>query len=401
MENKKLNFLCISTYYKGADFLTACKGEGNNVFLLTLKKLENEAWPHESINEIFYIDKWVDEHIIDGLAYKFRSTHFDRIVALDDFDVEKAASLREHFRMPGMGQTTGRYFRDKLAMRLKAQEEGIPVPDFSSLFNDEKINAFADKVPTPWLVKPRHEASAHGIKKVHSKDELWQVLDDLGDKRHNYLVERFAPGDVYHVDGLTFNGKVLFSRVSQYLDTPFEVAHGGGIFRSITIDIGLPAEKELKKINSDVMRAFGMQHGASHTEFIRSKETNKIFFLETSSRVGGANLAEMVEAASGINLWGEWARIESKKSRKTAYELPVVKECGYAGIIVSLSRFKHPDTSEFTDPEIVWRMNKPWHLGIIVAADSTEKIVELLDKYATIISGKFHASAPAPDTSVN
>lgn len=399
MSNRTLNFLCISTFFKGEDFLKACKAQGNNVYLLTKKELENEDWPHESIEEVFYIDDWNDDDVMNGIAYKFRSINFDRFVALDDFDVEKATMLREQFRMPGMGQTTGRYFRDKLAMRIQAQDAKISVPAFTALFNDDAINLFADTVPAPWLIKPRSEASATGIKKIHSKDELWQVVHSLGDDRHKYLVEKFAPGDVYHVDSLNYEKKVLFTRVSQYLDTPFEVAHGGGIFRSHTIAFNLKDDKGLKAMNKKVMKSFGMKHGASHTEFIKSHETGEYFFLETSSRVGGANLAEMVEASSQINLWGEWAKIEDAVLKGYDFELPEVKD-KYAGIVVSLSRFEHPDTSSFTDSEIVWRMDKPWHIGLIVAADSQERVLELLDAYTHRISTEFHASAPAPDASV-
>ncbi|MCE7991139.1 MAG: ATPase [Roseivirga sp.] len=399
MSNRRLNFLCVSTFFKGEDFLKACKAQGNNVYLLTKKELEHEDWPYDCIEETFYIDDWNDDDVINGIAYKFRSINFDRFVALDDFDVEKATMLREHFRMPGMGQTTGRYFRDKLAMRIQAQDSKINVPAFTALFNDDAINLFADTVPTPWLIKPRSEASATGIKKIHSKDELWEVVHSLGDDRHKYLVERFAPGDVYHVDSLNYEKKVLFTRVSQYLDTPFEVAHGGGIFRSHTVAFNLKDDKELKKMNRRVMKAFGMKDGASHTEFIKSHETGEYFFLETSSRVGGANLAEMVEASSQINLWGEWAKIEDAVLKSYAYELPEVND-KYAGIVVSLSRFEHPDTSSFTDAEIVWRMNKPWHIGLIVVADTRERVLELLDAYTHRISNEFHASAPAPDASV-
>jgi biotin carboxylase len=398
MKTRPLNFFCVSTYFKGEDFLRTCKAEGNNVFLLTLRSLENEAWPKESIDEIFYVDEWVDEHVIDGLAYKFQSISIDRIVALDDFDVEKAATLREHFRMPGMGQTTARYFRDKLAMRIKAKESNIPVPAFTALFNDEEINAFADNISPPWLIKPRHEASAVGIKKLQNKDELWQVVHELGSKRHNYLIEKFAPGDVYHVDGLTFGGKVVFSRVSQYLDTPFDVAHKGGIFRSYTIKENSTEDKALKKINKEVMKAFGMRDGASHSEFIRSKETKEIFFLETSSRVGGANLAEMVEYASGINLWTEWARIETMKAKNQKYVLPKTLKSRTAGIVVSLSRFEYPDASSFNNPEVVWRMDKPWHIGLIVASKTDKKVLELLDDFTNKIKEHYHASLPAPDS---
>src|SRR5690606_27992488 len=170
-----LNFLCISNYFKGVDFLKSCKNEGNKVYLLTKKKLENEPWPWEYIEDVFYIDDWHQEHVKKGIAFKFRSIKIDRFVALDDFDVEKVALLREHFRIPGMGATTSHYFRDKLAMRMKADSEGINVPKFTALFNDEDINQYADTVSPPWLIKPRLEASATGIKKIHSKEELWQI----------------------------------------------------------------------------------------------------------------------------------------------------------------------------------------------------------------------------------
>ena len=399
MSQKPLNFLCITTYFKGEPFLESCKKEGHNVYLLTKKKLENEKWPWDSIDDVFYIDDWKQEDVVKGIAYKFREIKFDRFVALDDFDVEKVALLREHFRMPGMGRTTAHYFRDKLAMRMKAEEEGVNVPKFTSLFSNDAINKYADTIPAPWLLKPRMEASATGIKKIHSKDELWQIVNDLGDDRDNYLIEKFAPGDVFHVDGLNVDGKVAFARVSKYLDTPFEVAHGGGIFRSATSEIGSKIEKGLQKMNKQVMKAFGMQFGASHTEFIQSKETGELFFLETSSRVGGANLAEMVEYASGVNLWGEWAKIESANLKKEIYKLPKTKN-QYAGIVVSLSRFEHPDTTSFTDEEIVWRMDLKWHIGFIVVSDSSEKVLELLDKYTHIIANEFHASIPAPDKSL-
>jgi len=396
LSKQPLNFICISTYFKGEDFIKRCKAEGNNVYLLTMKELEHENWPWDSIDDTFYIDNWNTNDIIKGLAYKYRSIKFDRFVALDDFDVEHVAAIREHFRMPGMGSTTSRYFRDKLAMRVKAKNEGVNVPEFTALFNDNVINSYADNVSPPWLLKPRSEASAAGIKKIHSKDELWHVIHSLGDERDNFLVEKFAPGDVYHVDGLNFDGKVVFSRVSKYLDTPFEVAHGGGIFRSATCKLGDKVEKALSKMNAEVMKAFGMKYGASHTEFIASKETGELFFLETSSRVGGANLAEMVAFASGINLWSEWAKIESDQLKNETYVLPKIID-KYAGIVVSLSRYEYPDTSSFTDKEIVWRMHKQWHIGFIVVSDSSERILELLDSYTQRIASEFHASLPAPD----
>ena len=399
--SKPLTFFCITCYFKGEAFLKACKEAGNTVYLLTNKKLEHEPWPWEAIDEVFYVEQddntpdnmW---NIAKGVSWLMRTKKIDRIVALDDFDVEKGAFLREHFRIPGMGQTTARYFRDKLAMRVKAQESGIPVPPFTALFHDEDVRRFAAEVPAPWLVKPRAEASATGIKKIHSAEELWPVLEQLGSERHMYLLEQFKPGDVYHADALSVDGDVLFCRVSQYLNTPFEVAHGGGIFRSQTVEFGGKDDKALQKLNAEVMQAFGMLFSASHTEFIKSNEDGKFYFLETASRVGGAHLAELVEVSSGINLWAEWANVETATARKEAYELPPVRK-DYAGIIISLSRFEYPDTSVFNDPEIAWRINKKHHVGMILRSDRKERVQELLEAYAQKIHQDFHASAPVPD----
>lgn len=400
--SKPVTFLCVSSYFKGNDFLRGMKSTGATVYLVTSKKLEDKPWAREALDDIFYIQQgpenyWNMDDVIAGLAWLMRDKKIDRIVALDDFDVEKAAHLREHFRIPGMGQTTCRHFRDKLAMRIEARDAGIAVPAFSALFNDEEIRQFAASTPAPWIVKPRGQASATGMKKVHTADELWAHLETLGGERHQFLVEQFKPGDVYHVDALSESGKVIFARASQYLAPPFEVAHGGGIFRSAIMEQGDPDEKALIEQNTAVMKAFGMQHSASHTEFIKCHEDGKFYFLETSSRVGGAHIAEMVECACGINLWVEWARLEFAVASGQAYKLPKVRK-DYAGIIVSLTRQEWPDTTQFNDPEIAWRMSAmSYHIGLIVRSPKRARVLELLDDYVTRIQRDYHASAPAPN----
>jgi len=402
---KKLNILCVSRFFKGSDFLTSVHDEGHQVYLLTSTKLKNDPWPFNIITEAFYMDEdskgeWNMEHAIEGLAHTIRRLKFDAFIALDDFDVENVAYLREHFRMPGMGETTARYFRDKLAMRMKAQEEGISVPAFTALFHDEDIEHYANTVPAPWLIKPRSQASATGIKKIHDKAQLWEVLNSLGGERHHYLLEKFAPGAVFHVDSLIFDGKVLFAKASQYVDTPFEVAHGGGIFRSATIGDTTADAKALLKMNNDIMKAFGMVYSASHTEFIKCHEDGKYYFLETSARVGGAHLAEMVEYATGINLWKEWAKIEIASKLGKKYTAPKPEKY-HAGILVSLSRYQKPDLAPFNHKNVCWKMDKDYHVGFILRDTEIKQVHQLLNDYTEIVKSEYHASLPAPDRPTN
>ena len=389
MEDSPKTFLCISNYFKGSAFLIALKKAGNKVYLITSEKLRENNWPREFIDENFYMPgqdlDWDLETLLIGVAGLMKGVKIDAIAALDDYDVEKATFLRENLRIPGMGQTTGRYFRDKLAMRMRAKEAGVLVPAFSALFNDAEINHFADNVPPPWVLKPRSEASAHGIIKVYDKDSLWQNIHEMGDNRLRYLVEQFKPGDVYHADGLNLDGKNIFCTVSKYLATPMEISQGGGIFRSANVPYGSEDDKSMRKANEEVMKAFGMKNGASHTEFIKGKEDGEVYFLETSSRVGGAHLAEMVEGATDINLWTEWAKIEDAIVKGKKYKLPKVKK-GYAGIVLTLSKFQDPDLSSFNDPEVCFRVPLDYHAGLIVKSDKHARVRVLLDDYAERLS---------------
>lgn len=397
-----MTIFCICTFFKGSAFLEAAKHAGNRVYLLTDQKLATKPWPWESIDEVFYLDE-VDntfstyQKLLDGVAHVMRDRKIDVVVALDDFDVEKAALVREHFRIPGMGQTTARYFRDKLAMRFRAQDQGLPVPPFSPLFTDIDITEYLQTTHAPWVIKPRSEASATGIRKVYSLEEAWEVIHSLGDNRHHFLIEQFKPGHVFHVDSLSQNGHQLFSRCSQYLSTPFEVAHGGGIFRSVTVQEGSAEEAALLDLNARVLTAFGLQLSASHTEIIQCHEDGQYYFLETASRVGGAHLAEMVEASSGINLWREWAYLETAHAEGKTYILPPVQP-QYSGILITLSSHEHPDYTPLQRPEIVWQMQEEYHVGVIVQSPDRQRVLDLLDELAHQVHALgYHASAPAPD----
>jgi biotin carboxylase len=400
-----MNVLCISFYFKGEEFLKSCKRAGNTVYLLTHRKLDNKPWPRDAVDEFFYMDNDANspeniDNIIKGFAWLIREKRIDTIIALDDFDVEKATAIREEFRIPGMGQTTGRYYRDKLAMRMRAQNEGISVPPFTAIFNNEDVHDFTQLVPSPWVLKPRSEASAAGIKKIHNEEDLWHHINGLGDQRHRFLLEQFMPGDVYHADALSFDGDLVFCWASRYLTTPFEVAHGAGIFRSITLDPKGMDFVQLRNLTSDVMQAFGMRYSASHTEFIKSSDNGRFYFLETSCRVGGAHLATMIEAASGVNLWWEWARIETASAMEEGYTVPESRN-DFAGILISLARQEHPDLKTFDAPEITWKLKEPHHVGFVLRSDSAERVQELLDEYAEIVRTDYHASMPMGDKPTN
>ncbi|MDZ7639415.1 MAG: ATPase [Bryobacterales bacterium] len=400
MMTPPLTLLAIASYEKGHDFLREAKRQGARVLLLTSQSLQHEAkFPLESVDEVFYMPdhgkQWDAQQTLYAVSYLARRERIDRIVPLDDFDLELAARLREHLRVPGMGETTTRYFRDKLAMRLRAQEAGLPIPEFVGVINDAQVNEFFDRVPGPWLLKPRMMAGAIGIRRIHTREEFWHWSDTLGDERSFYLLERFVPGEICHVDSIVYEKALLFATASVYGRPPLEVSHEGGIFTTRSVERGSAVEQSLLDMNARVLPALGLLRGVSHTEFIRSHETGKVFFLETAARVGGAHVADMVAAATGVNLWEEWAKVEIAGG-KIPYQTPEAREDS-AGLLVSLARQEHPDTAHLQEPELVWRMEKKHHVGFLFRSPSHARISELLGTYTEIVKNEFHASAPPKD----
>lgn len=396
--SNSITILCVASYFKGNRFLRRCKQEGCKVVLLTIESLLGEPWARESIDEVFAMPSFANRReVINAVSYLARSRTFDRIAPLDDFDVELVALLREHLRIPGMGDTTARYFRDKLAMRARARSCGVPIPEFVHVLNYDAIRRFTAQVPPPWMLKPRSEASAVGIKKIDSAEELWPAIEQLGDSASFYLLERMVSGDVYHVDSIISEREVVFAEVHKYRRPLFEVSHGGGIFATRTLPRDSPEVAELRKLNRELIGHLGLVRGVAHTEFIRGREDGRFYFLETAARVGGANITDMIEASTGLNLWEEWAKIEIAQGER-AYVLPEHRQ-DYAGLIMSLARQEHPDTSAYDDPEIVWRFDsreKKNHVGLIVRSASQARVEELIESYVPRIQRDFHASLPAP-----
>jgi biotin carboxylase len=401
------NILCIASFFKGNDFIRECRRQGASVVLLTREKLLAKEWARESLDEIIVIPgKSTVAAYLMAASHVARSRRITSVVALEEYDIVTAAHIREHLCVPGMGSTTARCFQDKLGMRAQARTLGLPQPEFVHLLNREDIRQFVEHVSPPWMLKPRIGASSMGMKKMDRAEEVWEAIHELDarDEFHErpefHLLEQYAPGDVYHVDSLVTGGKIVFASVAKYGISPFDVVHHGGVTTSQTIAYGSSLRRQLLALNRKVLLGFGIQRGVTHAEFIGQRTGAKtagrrLFFLEVAARVGGAYTAETVEAASGINLWQEWAKIETATAEHP-YRLPETRR-DYGGIALSLARQQYPDTSNYTDPEIVYRIPKRRHVGLIIRSSRHDRARELLEQYSQRFNYDFTAVLPAEE----
>ena len=400
--------ICVASFFKGNDFIRECKRLGATVVLLTREKMLDADWGRESLDDLIAIPgKTSVQSYLAAATYVARQRRVLRVVALEEYDIVTAAHIREHLGVSGMGATRARCFQDKLAMRRKANDCVIPQPKFVSLVNYDIVDEFMKRTSSPWMLKPRVGASSMGMKKLHDADAVWRAIAELDgrealhERSDFHLLEQFIPGDVYHVDSLIAGGKVLFASVERYGAPPFEVSHSGGVPISYFVKHRSQEQRALLKLNKKLLNGFGFEQGVTHAEFIRradskQHESDQFIFLEVAARVGGAYTADTIAAATGINVWREWARLELATPDRP-YILPPVRK-DYGGIAVSLARQENPCTSSYDDPEIVYRVRKPWHVGLIVRSPDHGRVVNLLTEYARRFSEDFTAVDPPEET---
>src|ERR1041385_293947 len=395
---RPLNIICFATFFKGADFLRECKAQGGRGTLVTKEKMLNEDWPRDVLDELFALPNDASvELFLDLVAHIAKTNKPDRIVALEEFDVVVAALAREHLCMDGMSSSTAKTFRDKYAMAVRARDGGVTVPDFIPAINNQEIADYIKRFPAPWVLKPRSDVSAIGIRKLENADEAWTAIEELNkretlrERASYHVLACFIPGEVFHVDSLVHDGRVAFAGVNKYGRPPLQVAHGGGAYISQTVPHDSAEKKKLLEINRRLIKAMKMETGATHAEFIKSDANGDFYFLEIAARVGGAYIADVLEAASGINLWREWAKMEMSEAGAKP-KLKPRKE--HAGIILSLARQEWPDTSAYDDAEVVYRAKKKHHAGLIVRSKSQARVTELLNDYSERFQNDFIAVLP-------
>ncbi|MBM3270576.1 MAG: ATP-grasp domain-containing protein [Candidatus Sericytochromatia bacterium] len=386
-----MRILLVSGAVMGRPFIKFAHEQGHQLLVLTHEKMLDGAWPRDHVEEVVATASWKRKDIRNTVSFLAQRRKIDRVIAVSDWDVETVCMLREHMRIPGMGETTMRYFRDKLAMRMKAKEGGVRVPDFVRILNHEEVYEFMQRVPPPWIIKPRSAAASVGVKKLRDDQEVWKKILELGDEQSDYLLEQYIPGEVYHVDSIVWDRKVRFRGIAKYGKSMLDLNVSGGVYSSRLLPRTHPDWQALYDFNDKLVETLGLVRGPTHAEYIKG-EDGQFYFLECGARVGSAKIADVLWHGTDVCLWHEWVKTETQDK----YKVPKFRE-EYAASIMCLSRHEWPDMSAFADPEVKWVQKKAHHAGIILASPDPDRVAQLEQDYRERFARDFMAHVPTAD----
>ncbi|MFJ5774440.1 ATP-grasp domain-containing protein [Streptomyces sp. NPDC093094] len=243
----------------------------------------------------------------------------ERIFPLFEGDVLPASRARRDHGIPGLTPDQALNFRDKNVMHRRAEELGVRVARSCRPDTLGTVSEFAAEVGYPVVVKPYAGWACGSTYRVDGPDDLVRVWDEMGDDRHEYRVEEFISGTEYHVDSLFRDGEPVFAQLSRYTYSILEYRNepGGTVSRKHGLSSG---EQRILDLNTVVLRGFGLATGVVHAEFFLLDDGD-VVFGEAGARAGGGSIVPAIEAGRGINLAGEWCRLELDPDYRTEARL--------------------------------------------------------------------------------
>lgn len=377
MTERRKSILCLTRSATGQQFLEEAAAQDLDVTLLTVESLKDADWPRAALVEVLTVPDGAAPQDVLKAAYEYaRHTIVDRVVALDEIDLEAAALIREEMRLPGMGQSTTRYFNDRLAMRVRARQSGVLVPPFVRILHYSWIQRWMDETPGPWVLKPRTSANATTPRMIERPRDLWLALEEIGDRQFDYFLEKYIPGPVFHVESITWNGKTLFQEAHAYGASPTD----NGVFSTQTLYRDGGVARALRVVDQSLIPGLGMVSGVAHSEYVQAQD-GEFYFSEAIARVGSWATPAVIEVATGINLWVEWARMEAAQAFGMDYGLPYDIDKGYAGSVYCTTPVADPDLSAYAEQEIVLKLQKGHQVGLVVESDRPDRVEQMLSGY--------------------
>ena len=261
-----------------------------------------------------HLDAWVevaspfDGALVAAALAHGRNGGFDRLEALDERLVEPAAVARQRLGLPGLSPRAARLCRDKPAMKAELRRAGLPCAESAAAGSLAELAAFAERVGYPLVVKPRAGLGALKTFRVETADELERAGRALKvPAGESVAVEEFVAGHEGIYDTLSVAGEPRLEFVAHYYPQVLAAMADRRVAPQVvaTNRVELASYGELREVGRRVIRALGIETGATHMEWFFGERGLKV--SEIGARPPGERIWDLYCVGNDLDLYGAWA----------------------------------------------------------------------------------------------
>ena len=327
--------------------------EAGDLVLVTTRAARAASPPEECarFGEIVLVDDYFSNDVMlaaQALARRHSPAH---VIASNEHDLIRAAVLREQYRLPGQRVEAALAYRDKLTMRQVTAAGAVTVPRFRAVRSLADATGFAAENGFPVVVKPRRGTGALGITVARSRGDLHRAVEAASTAPGGVLVESYVAAPIYHVDGISVDGRVVHCWPSRYSDGALETVQRGAPRVSMLLDAADPLRPLLQDFAARVIAAFPAT-GAFAFHLEAWVDGGVPILCEITARTGGGPIGEAYEHAFGVNLYRE-SFLAQAGLALTLTEQPArpLRYVGWIGFLTGDGTFTPPTTGR---PPVTW-----------------------------------------------
>jgi hypothetical protein len=226
------------------------------------------------------------------------------LIHMTEDDILRCARVRDRFAIPGLRYQDALVWRDKYHMKRTVGGH-VPVPQFTIPRDIGDALAFARRVGYPVVVKPRAGFSSHGVTVAGNGAVLARLAD--GWEPDDVMIESFVPGEIFHIDGFTVGGELLYVTVSRYINNCLSF-HEVLPLGSVQLNRGSADFKRGEEFAIKVLRVLPpVDFCPFHLEVFKRPD-GEMVFCEIACRLGGAHIMQTLTYATGVNPARLWVR---------------------------------------------------------------------------------------------
>ena len=207
--------------------------------------------------------------------------------------------IADRLGLPGNGMECTEKSTNKHLMREAFAKGGDPSP--GSMLVDEHTDFSRLPFHYPVIVKPTDRSGSRGIFKLESPEGLEQAVKAAMEEgfEKKVLIEEFAEGREYSVEGISFQGRhhILAMTLKYTTGAPHFIETG----HLEPAPVSKEVYRKAAAVVTHALDTLGIRNSASHSE-IKIDENGNMKIIEIGSRMGGDAIgSDLVRYSTGID----------------------------------------------------------------------------------------------------